>query len=100
MGEYLKTLMIKKMNDPDFKIPYIPKTKPIKKRFMGLRKNIRKRPNHYIPPELRRQDLSHLRVKLPEEMGRQEFEKWQNLVQMNQENVDLSTDHPLIKVFL
>lgn len=48
--------------------------------------------------DIRYKDLSHLRVKLPEEMGRKEFEKWQQLVQMNQENVDLSTDHPLIKV--
>lgn len=51
----------------------------------------------WIPKEIRHQDLSHLRVKLPEEMGRTEFEKWQSLVKMNQDNVDLSTDHPLIK---
>lgn len=70
MGEYLKTLMIKKLNDPEFRIPYIPKTQPVNKKFMGLRANVRKRPVHFIPKELRHQDLSHLRVKLPEEMGR------------------------------
>ena len=53
MGEYLKTLMIKKMNDPEFKIPYIPKTKPINKKFKGLRSSIRKKAIHYIPKELR-----------------------------------------------
>ena len=75
--------MIKKLNNPDFKIPYIPKSREINTKFMGLKKNIVKRDNVWKPKEIRHQDLSHLRVKLPEEMGRAEFENWQNLVQMN-----------------
>ncbi len=53
MGEYLKTLMIKKLNNPDFKIPYIPKSREINTKFMGLKKNIVKRDNVWKPKEIR-----------------------------------------------
>jgi len=38
MGEYLKTLMYKKLNDADFKIPYIYKERKITVRKRGLKK--------------------------------------------------------------
>jgi hypothetical protein len=46
----------------------------------GMKRHIQKREYLWKPKELRHKDLSHLRVKLPEEMGRAEFEKWKNLV--------------------
>lgn len=31
LGEYLRTLMLKKINDPEYRIPYIIGTKPVPK---------------------------------------------------------------------
>jgi hypothetical protein len=61
-------------------VPYIPKTREITVKKTGMKRHIQKREYLWKPKELRHKDLSHLRVKLPEEMGRAEFEKWKNLV--------------------
>ena len=54
IGEYLKTLMMKKLNNPNFSIPYIAKSREIKKKFNGERPHIRK-PKEFAwkPAELR-----------------------------------------------
>jgi large subunit ribosomal protein L28 len=49
-GEYLRTLMLRKINDPEYRIPYILRTKPrpiIKKyrRFVQLQKDAK----YFIP---------------------------------------------------
>jgi hypothetical protein len=44
--------------------------------------------------------MSHLRVKKPEEMSRQEFEEWSQMVELDKNNIDISTDHQLIKVII
>ena len=80
MGEYLKSLMLHKLNNPSFRIPYIAKGRAILKRKLGLRPHIRKREPIWKPKEIRHKDLSHMRVKLPEEMSRTEFEEWKRLV--------------------
>ena len=98
MGEYLKALMLQKLSNPAFRVPYIPKGRPIKEKSMGLKPHIRQKQALWKPQELRNKDLSLMRVKLPEEMSRKEFEEWRTLVQMGKDNIDLNTDHPLIKV--
>ena len=64
------------MNEPSFRIPYIPKTRAINVKKRGLKPHIRKRSAIWKPKELRHKDLSHMKVKLPEEMSRKEFEEW------------------------
>jgi len=78
MGEYLKTLMYKKLNNPEFKIPYIYRGRSITK-IKKNKMNFKKKTRILHPIKDRNQDLSHLRVKLPEEMGKAEFDKWKFL---------------------
>lgn len=92
-GQYLKTLMYKKLNNPDFILPYIHKQNSITKKSIGCKSHQRLRARIWHPKEIRHTDMSHLRVKKPEEMSRQEFEEWTQMVELDKNNIDISTDH-------
>ncbi len=48
----------------------------------GQRQYITQRLKVWHPKEIRNTDLSHLRVKLPEERSRKEFEEWNTMVEL------------------
>ena len=60
--------------------------------------NFKKKTRILHPIKDRNQDLSHLRVKLPEEMGKAEFDNWKFLVDQHEKGVELEEDHPLLLV--
>ena len=78
--------MYKKLNDPDFRIPYIHKGRKIIAKSYGQREHLTLRKKVWHPKEIRHKDLSHLRVKLPAEMSRKEFEEWNEMCEMDKNN--------------
>jgi hypothetical protein len=50
--------MLKKMNDKDFQVPYIAKSKEITVKFEGLKPHIPKKLSIWKPVDIRYKDLS------------------------------------------
>jgi hypothetical protein len=93
-AQYLKSILIKKQKDPNFRLRYIPFTR--KPRFVWKkreRSEVKGIPSIYIPPEAKRMDLSEMYYPIDyfetrlEKQKRQEVEK-----QLEQESDPVKRD--------
>lgn len=97
-GEYLRKLMLTKLNDPTFFIPRIAKAQPVDKGPLGPkeRRVSQKGGIFWYPRELRNTDLSHLKLKNPRDMNRKELAKFNEIQRLRDEHIRLAPDHPEI----
>ncbi|CAD8070318.1 unnamed protein product [Paramecium sonneborni] len=73
-GEYLRKLMLTKINDPSFEIPHVLKSKPLQ--FSRRAQRFSRRPAVvWHPPEIRHKDLTFLKIRTPNEMNPEELRK-------------------------
>ncbi|CAD8145731.1 unnamed protein product [Paramecium octaurelia] len=73
-GEYLRKLMLTKINDPSFEIPHVLKARPHK--FSRRAQRFSRRPAVvWHPPEIRHKDLTFLKIRTPNEMNPEELRK-------------------------
>ncbi|KRX07190.1 hypothetical protein PPERSA_00347 [Pseudocohnilembus persalinus] len=96
-GEYLRSLMLHKMNDPSWKVPYIIKSQPVKVGMTKKQLRFRGKETVWHPPEQRYIDLSHLRMKQPHELNKKELANLRELEELENKQEDISANHPLIK---
>ncbi|KAL4459806.1 hypothetical protein ABPG74_003332 [Tetrahymena malaccensis] len=96
-GEYLRKLMMFKLKDPSFNIPYIQKSSPVKHSVERRRKVFLKRPVIWHPKEIRNTDMTQLRMKLPHNMSRKELEDFKVMEDLNEHPERITMDHPIVK---
>lgn len=97
-GEYLRILMLKKLNNPEFDVPYIAKSRD-RQKGIGSKKHSRykKLPVVWLPKELRHRDLSDLTLRAPDEMTRKEAKREEELIHLVRNMQDIETNHPIVK---
>ncbi|EGR30540.1 hypothetical protein IMG5_129580 [Ichthyophthirius multifiliis] len=96
-GEYLRRLMMYKLQDSKFNPQYIAKSKPVSFKIQRRHLKFQKKLDIWQPTEIRYTDLTQYKMKLPEQMSRRELEEFKFFedIAKNPEKMDL--EHPLIK---
>lgn len=91
IGMYIRDLMIKKLNDPDFEVPYIPFQAKLKKRARRRPKYLENMPTVYIPAHMKQnEDFTKWHDKTPDEMTRDEIADFEAM--MKDPDVNLHKD--------
>lgn len=95
-GEYLRTLMMTKLKEPEFKVPYIVKSKPFNGKVVGWKNRFARRPTLFHPKDQRYTDLTKNRIKTPLEMTKKELATFNELERLSASYQDIQTNHPMI----
>jgi len=96
-GEYLRKLMMTKLNDPTYKVPYITKSLPFEGKNDSNKHRYSRRPKIFHPKDQRYTDLTKDRIKLPNEMSKKELAVFNELEELSGSFQDTQTSHPLLK---
>jgi len=96
-GEYLRALMMNKLNDSNFTVPYIVKSLPINVRPSTKDLRYNQKPAMFIPKDIRYTDLTHLKIKGPLDMTKKELLIYEELSQLSKAQEDVQTSNIHLK---
>jgi large subunit ribosomal protein L28 len=100
-GEYLRWLMLKKLNDPSFTVPYIAKSIDRKKEtYSNKHTRYGRLPTIWLPKEVRYEDPAKVFLKQRQDLNRKEQKKMQSLTDLLDNMQDIETSNPLVQEML
>ncbi len=100
-GEYLRELMLRKINNPDYQVPYVLRTKPVK-RVKGYKASLnRKMINKVVIPQDFKKKFQTYQRKFGtsvDELNEEDYQKYLQLETLRRESTtELDPEHPLVK---
>jgi len=95
-GEYLRTLMMKKLQDPEFDVGYVVKSRPITYHYNKQKHFFRGNDVVWYPKDIRYQDHTQDKLKFAEDLSKKEIQEIEDL-RIAAENEETVSENPILK---